>query len=267
MGRLARTRRALSYYLPSALALLALLGLWHALVVGLQIKAFILPTPGAALAALAEARFDWPGNLAATLVAVAGSFVAAAALGIALAVAVVWDPRVERTLLPLLILFNTLPKIALAPLFLLWLGYGILPNIVIGVTVAFFPMVVNTAVGLRAVDPDLLALTQAMRASRWQVLRKIRFPSALPYIFAGLKLNASMSVVGAIVGEFVASERGLGAVIMAAGVTLDTAAIFAALLVISALGLVIYGLVVVAERLAMPWENRAAPPEPLGAGG
>ncbi|HYZ34259.1 MAG TPA: ABC transporter permease [Crenalkalicoccus sp.] len=247
-------RRAALYYLPSALALLALLGAWHALVVGLGIKPFILPGPGAAIAALGEARFAWGSNLIATLLAVLGAFVASAVLGVALAVAVVWDGRVERTLLPLLVLFNTLPKIALAPLFLLWLGYGVVPNILIGVAVAFFPMVVNTAVGLRAVDPDLLALVQAMRATRWQVLAKIRFPNALPYIFAGLKLNASMSVVGAIVGEFVASERGLGAVIMTAGVTLDTAAIFAALILISALGLALYGLVVLAERRLTPWE-------------
>jgi NitT/TauT family transport system permease protein len=249
-------RRAVLYYLPSALALLGLLAAWHLLVVQLEIKEFVLPGPAAAIAALGESRFDWPLNTAATLLAVAGSFFASAVLGIALAVAVIWDGRVERTVMPLLVLFNTLPKIALAPLFLLWLGYGIVPNILIGVTVAFFPMVINTAVGLRAVEPDLLALTQAMRATRWQVLRKIRFPNALPYIFAGLKLNASMSVVGAIVGEFVASDKGLGAVIMAAGVTLDTAAIFAALILISALGLAIYALVVVTERWLTPWERR-----------
>ncbi|WP_270936764.1 ABC transporter permease [Falsiroseomonas oryzae] len=248
--------RAILYYLPSALALLAMLLAWHLLVVGLEVKEFVLPGPLAAIAALGEARFDWWLNTAATLLSVAGSFVLSAVLGIALAVAVVWDPRIERTVMPLLVLFNTLPKIALAPLFLLWLGYGIVPNILIGVTVAFFPMVINTAVGLRAVEPDLLALTQAMRATRWQVLRKIRFPNAIPYIFAGLKLNASMSVVGAIVGEFVASEKGLGAVIMAAGVTLDTPAIFAALILISVLGLAIYALVVAAERWLTPWERR-----------
>jgi NitT/TauT family transport system permease protein len=249
-------RRAVLYYLPSTLALLAMLAGWHLLVVGLEIKEFVLPGPIAAIAALGEARFDWWLNTAATLLSVAGSFALSAVLGIALAVAVVWDPRVERTVMPLLVLFNTLPKIALAPLFLLWLGYGIVPNILIGVTVAFFPMVINTAVGLRAVEPDLLSLTQAMRATRWQVLRKIRFPNAIPYIFAGLKLNASMSVVGAIVGEFVASEKGLGAVIMAAGVTLDTPAIFAALILISALGLLIYALVVAAEHWLTPWERR-----------
>ncbi len=249
-------RRAILYYVPSALALVALLAAWHFLVVGLEIKEFVLPGPAASIAALGQARFAWGLNTAATLLAVAGSFFASAALGIALAVAVVWDGRIERTVMPLLVLFNTLPKIALAPLFLLWLGYGIVPNILIGVTVAFFPMVINTAVGLRAVEPDLLSLTQAMRATRWQVLRKIRFPNALPYIFAGLKLNASMSVVGAIVGEFVASEKGLGAVIMAAGVTLDTPAIFAALILISALGLAIYALVVLVERWLTPWERR-----------
>ncbi|WP_372617276.1 ABC transporter permease [Falsiroseomonas sp.] len=247
--------RAVLYYLPSALALAIMLVAWHLLVVGLEVKEFVLPGPVASIAALAEPRFAWGLNTAATLLAVAGSFVLSAVLGIALAVVVVWDPRIERVVMPLLVLFNTLPKIALAPLFLLWLGYGIVPNVLIGVTVAFFPMVINTAVGLRAVEPDLLSLTQAMRATRWQVLRKIRFPNAIPYIFAGLKLNASMSVVGAIVGEFVASERGLGAVIMAAGVTLDTPAIFAALILISVLGLAIYALVVVAERWLTPWER------------
>ncbi|MFN6998634.1 ABC transporter permease [Elioraea tepidiphila] len=253
---IARAWRIVSWYLPSALALTALFLAWHFGVVLSGVKAFILPGPLDALAALADARYQWGTNLEATLLAVAGSFVASAILGILLAVVVVWHPVLERTVLPLLVLFNTLPKIALAPVFLLWLGYGIVPNIVIGVTVAFFPVVINTAVGLKAVEPDLLDLVRVMRAGKLTVLRRIRFPSALPYIFAGLKMNASMSVVGAIVGEFVASERGLGAVILAAGVTLDTAGIFASLILISVVGLGAYALVVVAERLAMPWEHR-----------
>jgi NitT/TauT family transport system permease protein len=156
-----------------------------------------------------------------------------------------------------LVLFNTLPKIALAPLFVVWLGYGVWPNIVIGTTIAFFPMVVNTAVGLATAEPEMLELVRSLRASRWQVFMKIRFPNALPYIFTGLKLNATMSVIGAIVGEFVASERGLGALIITGGVTLQTPSIFASLGLISLLGLVLYGIVVAVEQLVAPWAYRA----------
>jgi NitT/TauT family transport system permease protein len=122
-------------------------------------------------------------------------------------------------------------------------------------------MVVNTAVGLASAEPEILDLVRTLRASRWQVLRKIRFPNAIPYIFVGLKLNATMSVLGAIVGEFVASERGLGALIIAGGVTMETTSIFAALILISVLGLVLYGVVVAVERLVAPWAIRegAAP--------
>jgi NitT/TauT family transport system permease protein len=187
---------------------------------------------------------------------VLGAFVLSAVLGVALSVLIVWNRLLMRTVMPVLVLFNTLPKIALAPLFVIWLGYGIWPNIVIGTTIAFFPMVVNTAIGLASAEPELLDLVRTLRASRWQVFTKIRFPSAVPYIFAGLKLNATMSVTGAIVGEFVASELGLGALIISGGVTLETQSIFASLMLISALGLALYGLVVAAEHLVAPWAQR-----------
>jgi NitT/TauT family transport system permease protein len=154
------------------------------------------------------------------------------------------------------VLFNTLPKIALAPLFVIWLGYGIWPNIVIGTTIAFFPMVVNSAVGLATAEPEMLELVRSLKASRWQVFVKIRFPNAVPYIFTGLKLNATMSVIGAIVGEFVASELGLGALIITGGVTLETPSIFASLILISVLGLALYGAVVAVERVVAPWVFR-----------
>jgi NitT/TauT family transport system permease protein len=171
-------------------------------------------------------------------------------------VLIVWNQLLMRTVMPVLVLFNTLPKIALAPLFVIWLGYGIWPNIVIGTTIAFFPMVVNTAVGLASAEPEMLDLVRSLRASRWQVYRKIRFPNAVPYIFTGLKLNATMSVTGAIVGEFVASERGLGALIITGGVTMQTPSIFASLILISALGLVLYGAVVAVENIVAPWAHR-----------
>jgi NitT/TauT family transport system permease protein len=251
-----RFAAAAAYYLPSVLVMLALLLLWQFGVTAFGVKEFILPTPLAALRTFADPNYRWVANLLATLYAVLGAFVLSALLGVLLAVVIVWNDLLLRTVMPVLVLFNTLPKIALAPLFVIWLGYGIWPNIVIGTTIAFFPMVVNTAVGLASAEPEMLDLVRTLRASRWQVLRKIRFPHAVPYIFVGLKLNATMSVIGALVGEFVASERGLGSLIITGGVTMQTPSIFASLILISALGLLLYGLVVAVERIVAPWAHR-----------
>jgi len=249
---------AAAYYVPSALVILGLLAAWQLAVDLGGVKEYILPSPWASLKAYARPNYQWTANLLATFYAVIGAFVLSAVLGVALAVVVVWNDLLMRAIMPVLVLFNTLPKIALAPLFVIWLGYGIWPNIVIGTTIAFFPMVVNTAVGLATAEPEMLELVKTLRASRWQVFLKIRFPNALPYIFTGLKLNATMSVIGAIVGEFVASERGLGALIITGGVTLETPSIFASLILISALGLVLYGIVVAVEQLVAPWAYRDA---------
>ena len=255
-GLARRAAAAVVYYLPSVAVMLGLLVLWQLAVSLLGVKEYIMPTPLAAVRALADPNYQWTANFLATLYAVLGAFVLSAVLGVALAVVIVWNELLLRTVMPVLILFNTLPKIALAPLFVIWLGYGIWPNIVIGTTIAFFPMVVNTAVGLASAEPEMLELVRSLKASRWQVLRKIRFPNAVPYIFVGLKLAATMSVIGALVGEFVASERGLGSLIITGGVTLQTASIFASLILISAMGLVLYGLVVAVERVVAPWAHR-----------
>jgi NitT/TauT family transport system permease protein len=255
-GLRSRLAAGIAYYAPSLLVMLALVLLWQVGVTALGVKEYILPTPLAALRTLGDPNYRWTANLLATLYAVLGAFALSAVLGVLLAIVIVWNDLLLRTVMPVLILFNTLPKIALAPLFVIWLGYGIWPNIVIGTTIAFFPMVVNTAVGLASAEPEMLDLVRTLRASRWQVLRKIRFPNAVPYIFVGLKLNATMSVIGALVGEFVASERGLGSLIITGGVTMQTASIFASLMLISALGLLLYGLVVAVERLVAPWAHR-----------
>jgi NitT/TauT family transport system permease protein len=255
-GVLQRLANAAAWYAPSILVILALVVLWQVGVNLLNVKEYILPTPWASIKTLEQASYQWVPNFLATFYAVIGAFVLSAILGVALAVLIVWNAFLLRTVMPVLVLFNTLPKIALAPLFVIWLGYGIWPNIVIGTTIAFFPMVVNTAVGLASAEPEMLELVRSLRASRWQIYRKIRFPNAVPYIFTGLKLNATMSVTGAIVGEFVASERGLGALIITSGVTMQTPAIFASLILISVLGLVLYGAVVAVENLVAPWANR-----------
>jgi len=255
----AKLASAAGYYLPSALVILSMFLLWQLAIELLQVKEYILPSPLAAFKALGKANYQWSVNFLATLYAVLGAFVLSAILGIALAIVIVWNDMLMRTIMPILVLFNTLPKVALAPLFVIWLGYGVWPNMVIGTTIAFFPMVVNSALGLAAAEPEMLELVRALRASRWQIFVKIRFPNALPYIFTGLKLNATMSVIGAIVGEFVASERGLGSLIITGGVTLETPMIFASLMLISALGLALYGIVVAVEQAVAPWAFREEP--------
>ncbi|MGH8708889.1 MAG: ABC transporter permease [Burkholderiales bacterium] len=255
-----RLAGVIAYYVPSALVMLGLLVAWQLAVDLGGIKEYILPSPTAAIRTYFLPNYQWTANFLATLYATLGAFVLSALLGVALAVVIVWNGMLMRTVMPVLVLFNTLPKIALAPLFVIWLGYGIWPNIVIGTTIAFFPMVVNTAVGLATAEPEMLELVRSLKASRWQVFVKIRFPNAVPYIFTGLKLNATMSVIGAIVGEFVASERGLGALIITGGVTLQTPSIFASLILISVLGLALYGMVVAVERLVAPWALREQAP-------
>jgi NitT/TauT family transport system permease protein len=251
-----RLAARLGYYVPSALALLAIILFWQWSVTTFAVKEFILPSPMRALAAFGDPQYRWSYNLWVTMQAVIGAFFFTAVLGLTLGTLIVWNSLLERTILPILVLFNTLPKIALAPLCIFWIGYGIRANIVIGVAVAFFPMVLNTAAGLRNVEPELLELVQALKARKWQVFLKIRLPSAMPYIFVGLKLNAAFATVGAIVGEFIASTAGLGAVIIVGNTTLDTPSIFASLMLISAIGLLLYAVVNVAERILVPWEFR-----------
>jgi NitT/TauT family transport system permease protein len=161
-------------------------------------------------------------------------------------------------LMPLLVSLNMIPKVALAPLFLVWFRYGVVPNTLIAFSIAFFPIVLTTARGLREVEPELIDLVRTVRASRWQIFVKIQLPGALPYIFAGAKVGAILAVAGAIVGEFLGSERGLGYLMAQVAVTLDTAAMFMAVILITAIGVVLYGIVLGLEKLLVVRDARIA---------
>lgn len=230
--------------------------IWHFGVVLLGIKEFILPTPWAAVKTLFDPKYRWSFNFMATFYEVVGGFILAAVIGVVLGVAIVWSEWLKRTILPFLVFVNVLPKIAVAPLFLVWFGYGILPNILIVVLISFFPMVINTATGLVAVEEDLLDLVNYLHATKWQKLRLIQLPNSLPYIFSGLKITSSTAVVGAIVGEFIASDKGLGSVIISAQTTLSTPAIFGSLILISLIGLGLFWGVEVLEKVLIPWEKK-----------
>jgi len=230
--------------------------IWHFGVVLLGIKEFILPTPWAAVKTLFEPKYRWSFNFLATFYEVVGGFILSAVVGVVLGVAIVWSEWLKRTILPFLVFVNTLPKIAVAPLFLVWFGYGILPNILIVILISFFPMVINTATGLVAVEEDLLDLVSYLHATKWQKLRLIQLPNSLPYVFSGLKITSTTAVVGAIVGEFIASDKGLGAVIISSQTTLSTPAIFGSLILITVIGMGLFWGVEVLEKVLMPWERK-----------
>ena len=248
-------RRALAAYAPSVLVFVALLALWQVAVSGLRIREYLLPSPLAVLRALSLSEIPWLSHLWITTLEIVGAFVLAGGVGVALGIAIAWSPVLARALVPFLVFVNTLPKVAVAPLFLLWLGYGIVPNMLIGALIGFFPVVINTAVGLSQVDEDMLDLGRVFNAPKWKVFATIRIPNASPYILSALKVTATAAVVGAVVGEFVASQKGLGYVIVTTQASMNTPVAFGALVWISVVGLAVYGAVVLAARLIAPWAD------------
>ena len=245
-GDTGRSARSLAIILIVHLAMIVL---WQVLVDAFQVPKFILPSPLATLATLASAKYAWLSNLAVTAAEILGGFTLGALIGVALAVVFTWSPLVSLLLLPLFVTLNMIPKVALGPLFIVWFSYGILPNILIAFSICFFPILLTTVRGLREVEPDLLDLERTLRGSRWQVFAKIQLPGALPYIFSGMKVAAILAVAGAIVGEFIASERGLGYLMIQVQSALDTPAMVMAVMLLTLLGVALYGLVLGLERL------------------
>jgi NitT/TauT family transport system permease protein len=244
----------------NALMFLCFLGIWQLIVMIFHIKVFILPSPIKVFESLLNPaiapKYNWWRHIAATGEEIVGSFLATAVIGIGLSILIVWSKVLNKLIMPIIVLFNSVPKIAMAPLFLMWFGYGLVPNILIAVMIAFFPVVLNTTIGLQAVEEDLLGLVQYLNASKAQIFFKIRIPNSLPYIFAGIKISATMCVVGSIVGEFVASSKGLGYLLRDAQAFIDTPTMFACLLLLSVMGLLFFSMVSALEKLCMPWNYK-----------
>lgn len=233
----------------------ALLAAWQIVGPLFGIREYLLPGPLVVLKAALNFSIPWHVHIRVTALEILGGFFLAGAAGVALGVAIAWSVTLARALVPFLVFVNTLPKVAVAPLFLLWLGYGIVPNMLIGALIGFFPVVINTAVGLTQIDEEMLDLGRVFGAPKWKVFLKIRLPNALPYVLSALKITATAVVVGAIVGEFVASQAGLGNVIVTSQTNLNTALAFAALVWISVIGLALYGAVGLAARWFAPWAD------------
>jgi len=241
----------------SVLVIIGFFLFWEFSVHFFKIPKVMLPAPSNALSVLLfkqpQANYHWAMNFKTTLYEFIMAFIITSVLGIAIAIILVWSKHTKKLVMPLFIFINSLPIIAVTPLILLWMGYGVKTNMLIAFLVSFFPVVINTMTGLDAIEDDLLDLARYLNASKLQLLIKIRIPNSLPYIFSGLKICATMSIIGAIVGEYLASDRGLGYVIIVAQVAMDTPPIFASLIAISLMGAGLFVIITLLERLVMPW--------------
>jgi NitT/TauT family transport system permease protein len=234
------------------LTILLLIALWELLTRAFKVPLFLLPPPSA-VATSVYANF---GTLAAngwtTIVEIVLGFGLSILVGVPLALAIFLWPPFSRAVLPLLVSSQAMPKVAVAPLFLVWFGFGLLPKVLIAFLIAFFPIVISTAVGLSSIEPEKIDLARCIGLNTMSTFFKVRLPNALPSIFGGLKISITLAVVGAVVGEFVGGDAGLGYLLMVANGSMDTPLLFAGIVALTFLGVLFYMLIELGERLVLP---------------
>jgi len=225
---------------------------WFVTAEGL-VAPYVLPSPADTWAAATENVDYLAHHTYVTTYETVVGFAIAVVVGVLVAVLMAYSRGTEKTLYPIILVAQVIPKIAVAPLFVVWLGFGLAPKITVAVLMAFFPVVISGLAGLRSVDPEILQLTSTMGASRIKTFAKVMFPASLPQLLSGLKVAATLAVTGAVVGEFVGGNDGLGYVILQANGNIDTAMLFAALFIMSGLGIVLFAIIQVAERFLIGW--------------
>jgi NitT/TauT family transport system permease protein len=247
--------RARPHLALSALVFVGGVLLWEAIVRVFRVPSFLAPAPSAVAASLVGGirTHLYVEHFGVTLYEALAGFLIAAASGIVIGALVAQFRLVERTLYPYLVALQTMPKIAIAPLVVVWFGFDTASKVVIAATVAFFPVLVNVVVGLKTVDAGKLELMRSLRATRWQTFRLVQFPHALPFVFAGLDVAIVFSVLGAIVGEFVGAQRGLGNLILQFNMTLDIAGVFAVLIMLSLMGVTLHLIMQAIQRRIIFW--------------
>jgi NitT/TauT family transport system permease protein len=234
--------------LKKAIPITLFCAVWEAACVLLKIPAYIVPAPHRVVEKIINSGPLLYSHSLISMAEILIGFVLASVCAVLCAIAMVHSRRVEAVLEPFLVVSQVIPKVALAPLFIIWFGHGILPKIIIAMLIAFFPVLVNAVVGLRSVDGEIIELMDSIAANRRQLFWRVRLPTSLPYIFPALKVAALLSVVGAMVGEFVGSDRGLGYLMVLGDVNLDTDLLFASLAVVTAFGMIIYSTIEIFER-------------------
>jgi NitT/TauT family transport system permease protein len=256
-------REAIERFVWPVAVPLSLLAAWEVGVRTLHVRSIILPPPSEILGVMIT-RYDlilshlWP-SLYLTLAGFALSVVG----GIAVAIVVTWSNMLRKGFYPTIIVSQVIPKISIAPLFVVWFGTGTLSSLLLAFLIAFFPMTINSAMGFQSVDEDINRMARTFMASRWQIFWKIQMPNALPFIFSGMKISITLAIIGVIVSEFVASQEGIGYLIKLAGGLLDTPLMMAAITALSISGLILYWIIAEAERMAVYWQ----PSADFGAGG
>lgn len=239
------------------LVLAALLVLWEVVVVGFDIQREILPSASASFAAVWQYRAALWENALATLYTTVIGFILAVAIGLGLGVAVGVSRALYAALYPLLVGFNAIPKVALVPILVIWFGVNIWSPIITAFVLSFFPIVVNVAVGLATIEPELRDVLRALGASRRDILFKVGIPRSLPYFFASLKIAITLSFVGAVIAETVAGNEGIGHVMLVASSSFDTPLMFAGLIVIAAMAIGMYAIFAAADRRFTGWATRS----------
>lgn len=238
---------------PALVAAAVFLGAWHLVAAGSSAAATVLPTPGRVLTQTWAEREALVSHAIPTLTATAFGFALSVTSAFLIASALDFSQLMRRAIMPLLIVSQTLPMIALAPLVVLWFGFDLLPKVLLVAFLTFFPMAIGLLQGYASADPDQQALLQSMGANRWAIFRHVRLPSAVPYFFSGLRVSITYAVVGAIFAEYAGAVAGLGVYMQQSKNVFRTDLVLAAVLVSSLVTLLLYGVVILIERVALPW--------------
>jgi len=265
LGRRIVRSRAWNHYVVPAFTIAALLLAWEIVCRVARVPIWLLPPPSAIALSLWTHRHYLPRHILATGYEVAGGFFLALVVGVLLAVSIVYSAFIRRVAYPVLLVFQSVPKVAMAPLLLLYLGYGPQTNVTVAAIVAFFPIVINTTAGLESVEEDLLQLTRSFNPNALRVFWKVRLPWALPYLFSAMKVAVSLAVIGAVVGEFVGADRGLGYVILTASSNMDTSLVFAAMTLLALMGIGAFYAVWIIEVVTCPWYQPSRQDQTQGA--
>ena len=227
--------------------------LWEIAARVFHLPSYILPAPTEILGELVTRRAQYWNAALYTLQPMLIGFACAVVIGIALALLVAFSRSMEKTVYPLLIFFQIVPKIAVAPLFIIWFGFGLVPKVLLVFLLSFFPVVVSAITAFRSVDPDIMDLARSTGAGVWRTFVRVKVPHALPTLFTGIKVAAALSATAAVVAEFVASDRGLGYLLLEANGNLNTSMAFGSVFVLTALGFALYAAVEIAEQFLIPW--------------
>lgn len=248
-----RVRKEWGERLLPLVGIFAFLVIWEILVIILDVKTYLLPRPTQIFQTIVD-KFDLlMGHTWVTAYEMVLGYLLAIAVAVPLAVGITSYRRFDKFITPILLFFQTIPKIAIAPVFLVWLGFGPSSKILLAFLISFFPIVIDTAIGLRSISPEMIDLARSMGASKLQIFLRFRMPTALPYFFGGLKVAATLAVVGAVVGEFVGADEGLGYLLLIAGANLDSPLLFAAIVALTALGLILFYVIEILEHYLIPW--------------